>query len=230
MDPFERAPFDRQVAGFGGAGAKNDGLEFVEELTRSQRLADVAIANELDAFLFEQLDPAQDDFLFIELHVGDAVHQQAAGAIRTFEDGYGVAGPVQLRRRRQARGARPHYGDFLPGPHLGRFGHDPAFFPAAIDDRALDVLDGDGRRVDPEHARTFTRRRAYAPGELGEIIGFVQAIEGFAPKTAVHEIVPFGDEIVDGTAGSHAAEERAGVTERNAAIHAARRLLPEARG
>ena len=99
--------------------------------------------------------------------------------------------------------------------------------PAVVDDLALDVLDGDGRRADAQDARAFARRGTNATGEFREIIGLMQAFEGFAPKAAIDEVVPFGNEIVDGAAGSHAADERAGVAEGNAAIHATGTLLLE---
>ena len=116
---------------------------------------------------------------------------------------------------------------FLPVRTVGRLRRDPAFLPTVVDDGALDVLDRDRRLVDAEHARAFARRGANAAGELGEIIRLVQALERFFPQAAIDEIVPFGDEIVDRAAAGHAADERAGVAERNAAIHAARALLAE---
>ena len=104
---------------------------------------------------------------------------------------------------------------------------DPAFLPAPVDNGALDILDRDGRGVDAEDARTFAGGRADAPGEVGEIIGLVQAVQRFAPEAAINQIVPFRDQIVDRAARSHAADERAGVAEGNAAIHAARALLAQ---
>ena len=118
-------------------------------------------------------------------------------------------------------------GDLFAGADFGRLGHDPAFVPAVVDDGAFDVLDGDGRGVDAEHARAFAGGGADAAGEVGEIIGFVQAFEGFVPEAAIDQVVPFGDEVVDGAAGGHAAEQGAGVAEGNAAIHAAGALLAQ---
>src|SRR5205814_933908 len=66
-----------------------------------------------------------------------------------------------------------------------------------------------------------------AAGELGEIIRLVQALEGLLPEAAIDEVVPFGDEVVDGTTTGHAAEKGAGVAEGDAAIHAAGALLAE---
>lgn len=45
-------------------------------------------------------------------------------------------------------------------------GRDPAALEGVVDDGALDVLDGDGRLRDAEHARALARRRAHAPREL----------------------------------------------------------------
>ncbi len=51
-----------------------------------------------------------------------------------------------------------------------RLRSDPSLFEAIVDDGALNVLDGDGRLVDAEHARSLTRSRTDAAGELGEIV------------------------------------------------------------
>ena len=59
------------------------------------------------------------------------------------------------------------------------------------------------------------QRRA---GELGEVVGRVQAVDGRAPLVAVDEVVPVGDQV---------AERAALVAERDAAVHAARALLAQ---
>ena len=122
-------------------------------------------------------------------------------------------------------GPEPMTATFLPVRTFGGSGHDPAFVPALVDDRDFDVLDRDRRRVDAEHARAFARRGADAAGELGKIVRLVQALERLLPEAAIDEVVPLGDEVVDRAAAGHAADERAGVAERDAAIHAARALL-----
>ena len=62
-------------------------------------------------------------------------------------------------------------GDFFAGFGFGDQRGDPAFLPAAIDDRAFDGLDGDRLVVDVEGARGLARRGADAAGKFGEIIG-----------------------------------------------------------
>src|SRR5262249_34438968 len=118
-------------------------------------------------------------------------------------------------------------GDALAGALGGRLRLDPAFLVRLVDDRALDRLDGDRRLADAEHARTLARRRAAAAGELREVVGLVQPFQRFLPEAAIDQVVPLRDEVVDRAAGGHAADERAGMAERHAAIHAAGALFLE---
>ena len=66
-----------------------------------------------------------------------------------------------------------------------------------------------GRLVDAQHARAFARRGADPAGELGEVVGLVQAIERLAPQAAVDQVVPLGDQVVDGQPAGHALDQRA---------------------
>src|SRR5690606_11279728 len=221
------AAFDGEVAGLGGAGADGDGVVVTAELCGVVGDADVGVADEGDAFLLHDLYPAKDYVFFVQFHVGDAIHEEAAGAVGAFEDGDGVAGGVELGGGGEAGGTGADDGDFFAGAGAGGVGDDPAFVPAALDDGILDVLDGDGRGVDAEDAGAFAGGGADAAGEVGEIVGFVQAVERLVPESAEDEIVELGDEVVDGAAGGHARDELAGVAEGDAAIHAARALVAE---
>src|SRR5512146_2373486 len=93
---------------------------------------------------------------------------------------------------------------------------DPALFPAPVDDLALTGFDRDGIVFDVERARRLAWRRADASREFGEIVRRVQSLQRLLPLIAINEVVPVWDHVVDRTAV---------VTERNPAIHAARRLL-----
>ena len=98
MDAFELAAFDGQVPRFGRAGrqgttASNSLSEFVGGII----LPDLGIADDDDAFGLKLFDAAHDDFFLVELHVGNAIHQQATGTISAFENGDEMAGLVQLR-------------------------------------------------------------------------------------------------------------------------------------
>ena len=229
MDALELAAGDAQVARLGRAGGQDDGVKFFHELFGRIIFPDFGVATEDDALGLHLLDAAHDDFLLVEFHVGDAVHEQAAGAVGALEDGDEVAGLVKLRGGAEARGAGADDGDFFAGAARGRLGHDPALLPALVGNDILDVLDGNGRIVDAQDAGAFARGGADTAGEVGEIVGLVEAVEGLAPEAAIDQVVPFGDEVVDGAAAGHAVEEPAGVAEGDAAIHAARALLAQLR-
>ena len=83
------------------------------------RPAHVHPGEELDPLVLHDLDPALDDLLF-QLHVGDAVHQKAAGAVLPLVNGDGVAPLVQVVGHRQARRARTDDRHALAGAGRGR--------------------------------------------------------------------------------------------------------------
>ena len=216
-----------EVAALGGADGEDDRVEVLAELFRRDVDADVDAALEGHAFGFEERDAAEHNFVLIELHVRDAVHQQAARTVGTFEDGDVVAGVVELRGGGETGGAGADDGDLLAGALGRRAGDDPAIVPTLVDDRDLDVLNRDGRLVHAEHARAFARGGADAAGEFREVVGLVEAFERLMPEALVDEVVPLGDQVVDRAAAGHPADELARVAERYAAVHAASALLLE---
>src|ERR1051325_11994878 len=110
--------------------------------------------------------------------------------------------------------------DALAGAARRRRWPYPALLPTAIDNRAFDCLDSHRVVVDVERAGGLARRRADPAGEFGKIVGRVQGDERLLPLLAIDQIVPVRDQIVD----------RAPlVTERDAAIHTARRLGAQGR-
>src|SRR5581483_7535288 len=125
------------------------------------------------------------------------------------------------------RGAGAHDGDLPARPLRGRLGDDPAHLEALVDDRALEVLDGDRRLVDAEDAGALAGRGADPARELRKVVGLVQALERVLPLVAVDQVVPLGDQVVDGAARGHAGHQGARVAERDPAVHAARALGAE---
>src|SRR5439155_18768100 len=104
VDTLEIAAFDGQVAGFGGAGAKNHRVEIFQEFVRrvirngpltpalspsegERGMANRGVSDEGDTLCFHLLNAAQDYGFFVQLHVGNAVHQQAADAVVALENG-----------------------------------------------------------------------------------------------------------------------------------------------
>ena len=98
---------------------------------------------------------------------------------------------------------------------------DPALVPGAVDDRQLDLLDGDRVGVDGQDAGRLARRRAQPAGELREVVRRVQTLDGRTPVVVGDELVPLRDQV---------AERAAGVTEGDTAVHAPAGLDPDVRG
>ncbi len=67
--------------------------------------ADLGVGDEVDAFGFHLGHARQHDLLLVELHVGDAIHEQAADAVGALENGDQVAGLVELGGGAEARRA-----------------------------------------------------------------------------------------------------------------------------
>ncbi len=111
-----------------------------------------------DALGLHLLDAAI-DMALLELEVGNAVAQQAAGALVLLVEMHLMAGARELLRAGEPGGAGADHGDALAGLHRRRLGLDPALLPGAVDDRAFDRLDGDRRVLDVERAGGFARAR-----------------------------------------------------------------------
>ena len=79
-------------------------------------------------------------------------------------------------------GPEPTTATRLPVRIGGRLGTDLAFLEGAVDDGLLDLLDGDRRLVDAQHARGFAGRGTDAAGEFREIVGGVQ-LRGRLPSS-----------------------------------------------
>ena len=129
VNTLQLATRNREIARLRGAGANDGGVELLEQRFSGQIGADTGIAHELHSFVLQQLDAAQDNFLLVELHVGDAIHEQSAGAVITLVNGDGVAGLVQLSGGAQSRGARADDGDLLAGAPGRRFALQPSLPP-----------------------------------------------------------------------------------------------------
>ena len=205
MDALQVPAFDGQIARLGRAGAEHDGVKFPQQIFRRIIFPDLGVGDEIDAFRRHLIDAALDQF-FVQLHVGDAVHEQAAKTVGPFVNRDEMAGAIELGGGAKPGRAGADDRNFFAGARVRRFGLDPAFLPALVGDGAFDVFNGDGRRGDAEHTRAFAGRGADAAGEIGEIIGFVQPLQGLAPQAAIDQIVPFRNEVVDRAAGGHAAD------------------------
>ena len=212
MYTFQIPPRNWQVSRLGSTKTERQRIKVDPQIIDIHVITNVGVRHELNALLAEQIH-ATIDGLLLKLHVRDAVHEQPPDAIGALEDGDLVPHLVQLVRGGQAGRAGSHHRDGHARALLGNAGRDEALVPRVVDDRVLDVLDRHGRVDEAGDARPLARRGADAPGELREVVRLVQAKDGVAPLPVVHEVVPLGDEVVDGAAG-------VGLAEGGAAVHA----------
>jgi hypothetical protein len=87
-----------------------------------------------------------------------------------------MTGFVELRGGGQTGGPGTDDGDFFAGAFGWRFGGNPAFIPAFVDNRGFDVFNRDWRVVDAEHAGAFAGCGTDAAGEFREVVGFVESV------------------------------------------------------
>ncbi len=228
MDALEAAAFDGQIARLGRPGAQDDGVELLEQLLcrDSSTPTSVPVTNLTPSASICAMRGST-TFCLSSFMLG--MPYMSRPPTRSARSKTVTEWPALLSCAAAHRpaGPEPTTATFLPVRDFGRLRHNPAFLPAAVNDGALQALDGDRRRVDAQHAGALARRRADAAREIGEVIGLVQPFEGFLPQAAIDQVVPLGDEVVDRAAGGHAVEQGAGVAERDAAIHAAGRLLAQ---
>ncbi len=105
MDSLEvpARSFCKEVVWLCRSNAEHGGVEVGKQLNRRDVLADFDARFEDNAFLSHQVDAALNDQLLVELHVRNAVHQQAAEAVGAFEHGDFVTGTIELCGTGQAR-------------------------------------------------------------------------------------------------------------------------------
>src|SRR5690606_32088074 len=156
--------------------------------------------------------------------LGDSVPEEPADPVVLLEDRYGMPGPSELLGSGKPGGTRSYDRDRLSGPLGGDHGLDEPVLPRMAHDLELDVLDGHRIVVDPENAGSLARRRTDLPGELGEIVRGVEAMDRLVPLAPVDQIVPVGNHVAERAASPSAVRIGA---EGDAAIHAARRLIPD---
>src|SRR5260370_19942715 len=104
MNAVQLAPLDRQIARLGCAAGENHGIEILKQLLRGIVLSHLAVCNATDPLGGHDIDPPLYESL-VELHVGYAIHEQAADAVGALKDGDPMAGPVELRGAGQSRSA-----------------------------------------------------------------------------------------------------------------------------
>ena len=118
----DRGPRPAEVARLGGPAAQDDGVELPPQLLGREvlRRPRSSVTKWMPSAV-EQIDAALNDAL-VELHVGNAVHEQAADAVGPLEDGDPVPGLVELGRGSQPGRPGADHGHLLAGAQGGGSG------------------------------------------------------------------------------------------------------------
>ena len=207
-----------------GTAAEDDGVELAAEAPGDGGVRGVQAGHEGHALVGHQVDAAPDKLLR-QLHIGDAVGEDAPGAGVLFDDGHAVAAVVQLVRRGKPRRAGAHDHDVLARDVAREARLHQAVCKGVFDDAALVVMHGDRLVMQAAGAGLLAEGGADAAGELGEVVGLQQAGQGVA-VVAVHEhVVPLGDQVVQRAAELLSLKEDARLAEGHAAVHAPRALF-----
>ncbi len=163
--------------------------------------------------------------MLFQFHIGDTVHKQAANPVGALKHRHLMAAPVKLIRHSKPRRAAPHHSYALTGAHLWRIGRCIAFLISIFNDGILVLLGGDWLVMQAAGAGRLAQRRAHTGGKLREIIGLMQTVVSLFPVPCINQIVPLRHQIVQRTAGSHAAQGHARLAKRHAAVHTTGALL-----
>ena len=116
----------------------------------------------------------------------------------------------------KARWPRAHNSDFFAGLVLGRLWNNPALVPTPINDCTFDGFNGDRCIIEVERAGSLAGCGANPARKFREIIGRMEVAQRLLPIAVIDEIIPVRNLVIHRTAV---------MAVRNAAIHAARRLI-----
>jgi hypothetical protein len=182
VDTIQIAVGDGQVASDGSSSSEDNSVILLAE---SLEVGLAILPNgdtglEVDTLGSHKVNTTLNNLL-VKLHVGDTVHEQTTDAVSTFIYGDSVASLVKLISTSQTSRAGTDDGNSLARTSLRWRRDHPALLETTVNDGALNRLDAYGVLVDAKNTSTLARSRANTTGELGEVVGHKEAIEGVAP-------------------------------------------------
>ncbi len=210
-----------------GTCAENHCVKIIDQFLSGEVLADFNSGDEAYPFGFHQAGPAQDNFLLVQFHVGNTVHEQSTDAVGPFVNGHLMASLIQLIGTGQTGGAGTNHGHLLASAPGRGLGGNPTGFPSFVNNGIFNILDRDRRLNHTQHTGALARGRANPSGEFRKIVCLVQTVQGLLPAVAVNKVIPFRNEVVDRTATGHPADKMPGMAEGRSAVHTAGTLLLE---
>ena len=175
----------RKTAGRTSTGSHHNGVKAIEP-GRYRRVRNVSAQLKDNTQLAHERHAALDHRL-LELHVGNAVHEQAARAVVTLKHRYAGTATRKFPCSHQTSRARAHHGNRGCALPCRLKATRAAVCPFVVADRTLVVMDRRGLAIDrAQVARGLAQRRAHTARELGHGRGERQALGSLVPAAAVH--------------------------------------------
>ena len=178
--------------------------------------ADTLVCHEINSPLYNTLG---------QLHIGDAIHQDAADIFMLLDHSDGVAPVVELICRGKAGGAGAHH-RHLSVRILRRAaaGH-LLLLEGPLDDAQLVIVNRYRLAVNAADTGLLAEGRAHPARKLREIVRLEEPAQRMVKVTVHNHVVPLGDQIMEGASEGFALKLHAGLTVRYAAVHTAGPLL-----
>ena len=179
---------------------------------------------EAHALLFHKGNTAFDN-AFIQLHIGDSIHQKSPSPVCTFIYRYRMPSVIQLISQCKSAGtAADHSNPFAAANNAFLRLHESVC--VGIFRNGIFVIPyAHGIRMKRTGTGLFTGGRTDAGGEFRKIICFLQALKCDVQMIAIYHIIPFRYQIVQRTAGNHTGKHHTALTKGYSAIHTACCLL-----
>ena len=215
VDAVELAARHFEVARRFGAAGQHQHVVVVEQRWTDTLTPTSTPVRKIDALGLHLPDAPVDEVL-LHLEVGDAVAQQAADAVGLLEHRQRMAGAGELLGAGQAGRAGADHGDPLAGAARRRAATiQPSSQPRSTISHSMVLM------VTGLSSMFSVQDASHGAGQMrpvnsGKLLVECRLSSAVAPLVAIDQVVPVRDLVVD---------RAALVTERNAAIHAARRLL-----
>ena len=153
--------------------------------------------------------------LFRQFHIGNAVHEQPAGAVGLFNHRDRMPHLVQQVGGSQSGRAAAYHSHALARAKGRNPGLNPALFKARFDQ--VQFIVPVGHAVVGQITGLFAQRRTHPPGKLREGGRLQKPFQRRPFLALIQKVVPFGNQVVQRT-------PEIGLAEGHAAVHAPRRL------
>ena len=188
-------------------------------------MADLYSALELDAFFLHQFYASEDDLL-IKFHVRDAIHQESARPVRSFENGDTVACVVELVGTGKARWAGSDDRDLFSCSCNRRMRLHVSALPCGLRQIPFIIPDRSGCKAVAAGTCTLAERGAHTSRKLRKSVRLPESSVCLLRMTLIEKIVKLRDQITQRTSCGTPSEEHSGLAERDSTVHTACSLCP----